>query len=67
MSWVKRNLVILVTVPLIIGIHYGWGYLQQNETLVPPHEKKDDVMLPLEATAKVYGFLTGKFRPGGGS
>lgn len=35
MGFINRNLVALVMIPSIIGLHYGWSELQGNTNLVP--------------------------------
>lgn len=47
MGWVRRNIVAIIMVPSIIGIHYGWTRMQQIEELVPENERKNDVNVPL--------------------
>lgn len=39
LAFLRRNIVIIVTVPSIIGMHYGWYRLQFNETFVPKNER----------------------------
>ena len=39
LGFLRRNLVFVVTIPSIIGLHYGWYRLQFNETFVPKEEK----------------------------
>ncbi|KAG5899143.1 hypothetical protein JTB14_027336 [Gonioctena quinquepunctata] len=40
-KWIKDNLVLLVGIPLIFGIHWGWTKLQDVPYLVDTGEKKD--------------------------
>lgn len=40
-SFVNRNLVAIVMIPSLIGIHWGWLRLQSVEALVPKEERKD--------------------------
>ncbi|EDW39150.1 GL13932 [Drosophila persimilis] len=40
-SFVSRNLVTIVMVPSLIGIHLGWGYMQNNRKLVTESEQID--------------------------
>lgn len=40
-GFINRNLVAIVMIPSIIGIHYGWKSLQNNEALVSKSEKID--------------------------
>lgn len=35
----KNYAPVIVLVPAIVGIHYGWYLLQQNEKLVPKHQQ----------------------------
>lgn len=43
-KFVNDNFVLLVGIPLIVGVHWGWWKLQQNPDLV---ELKDRKELPL--------------------
>ncbi|XP_047096875.1 uncharacterized protein LOC124710364 [Schistocerca piceifrons] len=40
-SFVNRNLVAIVMIPSLIGIHWGWLRLQSVEEFVPKEERKD--------------------------
>ncbi|KAJ8963466.1 hypothetical protein NQ318_018949 [Aromia moschata] len=40
-KWITDNIVLLVGIPLIIGVHYGWSKLQDIPYLVEPSEKKE--------------------------
>lgn len=40
-SFFKRNIIAIVMIPTVIGIHYGWLKLQDNDELVAEHEKMD--------------------------
>ncbi|ALC47199.1 CG15922, partial [Drosophila busckii] len=40
-TFLSRNLVAVVMVPTLIGIHFGWKMLQDNRKLVAEHEKID--------------------------
>ncbi|KXJ74725.1 hypothetical protein RP20_CCG013073 [Aedes albopictus] len=40
-SFVNNNLVVIVMIPALIGIHWGWYQLHQNEALVPANERKE--------------------------
>ncbi|CAH1991350.1 unnamed protein product [Acanthoscelides obtectus] len=46
-KWVNDNIVFLVGIPLIIGVHYGWSKLQQNPNLVPPDRQKKEPVLEI--------------------
>lgn len=35
----KKYAPVIVLVPAIVGIHYGWYLLQQNEKLVPKDQQ----------------------------
>ena len=39
----RRNIVMVVSIPGIIGMHYGWLYLQKIDVLVPnkSHQNND--------------------------
>ncbi|KAL8619581.1 hypothetical protein ACOMHN_019637 [Nucella lapillus] len=39
LAFLRRNIVLVVTIPSIIGLHYGWYCLQYNETFVPRNEE----------------------------
>uniref|UniRef100_A0A182W3Z9 Uncharacterized protein n=1 Tax=Anopheles minimus TaxID=112268 RepID=A0A182W3Z9_9DIPT len=47
--FVSRNLVAIVMVPSLIGLHWAWDSLQHNRALVSDHERKD---LPVVIAAK---------------
>ncbi|XP_028168719.1 uncharacterized protein LOC135080515 [Ostrinia nubilalis] len=56
--FISRNIVALVMVPMIIGGHYGWYKLQENDTLVSPEEREK---LPIIKMIKNMSFsLTSK-------
>uniref|UniRef100_U5ES16 Uncharacterized protein n=1 Tax=Corethrella appendiculata TaxID=1370023 RepID=U5ES16_9DIPT len=56
-KFIIKYQVTLVMIPTIIGIHWSWERLQNNELLVTKDERKD---LPIVIFAKyVYGKLTG--------
>ena len=38
-TFVKRNIVMVITIPSIVLLHYGWYKLQFNEGFVPKQEK----------------------------
>ncbi|KAL3285615.1 hypothetical protein HHI36_000144 [Cryptolaemus montrouzieri] len=38
-GFVHRNLVLLVFIPLLASVHWGWYALQQNPRLVHPSER----------------------------
>jgi hypothetical protein len=40
-TFVNKNLVAIVMIPSIIGVHYGWSFLQNNEELIPKEDKKE--------------------------
>ncbi|KAH8312111.1 hypothetical protein KR044_009448 [Drosophila immigrans] len=40
-SFISRNLVAVVMIPSLIGIHYGWKILQDNRKLVTVEEQID--------------------------
>ena len=43
-KFVKRNIVMIVMVPVLVSMHWGWMKLQDVEKFVAPHEKRE---LPL--------------------
>ncbi|KFB37931.1 AGAP000096-PA-like protein [Anopheles sinensis] len=47
--FVSKNLVTIVMVPSLIGLHYAWDSLQRNKALVSEEERKD---LPIIIAAK---------------
>ncbi|KAH8291926.1 hypothetical protein KR054_002307 [Drosophila jambulina] len=56
-SFVSRNLVAIVMIPSLVGIHLGWSYMQNNRTLVSEAEQID---LPPVTFAKfAWSKLTG--------
>lgn len=48
-EFVRRNIVLFVMIPTLIGLHYGWQKVQEIEIYVPKHERKD---LPVVQGAK---------------
>lgn len=42
MSFFKRNIVGVVMIPSIIGLHFGWNCIQNNKSFVPTgkHEEQ---------------------------
>lgn len=38
-AFLRRNIVAVVTIPSVIGLHYGWYRLQLNESFVPKDEE----------------------------
>lgn len=38
-GFVSRNIIAIVMIPAIIGLHYGWNLLQNNENLVTADQK----------------------------
>ncbi|XP_068223148.1 probable RNA-directed DNA polymerase from transposon BS [Palaemon carinicauda] len=55
-EFMKRNMVIVIMVPVIVGFHYGWQKLQENEKFVPKRLKRD---LPVIEGAK---YLEGELK-----
>ena len=51
-KFAKRNIVLLVSVPMLISIHWGWMKLQNIEQFVPKHEKRE---LPILAVRNYFG------------
>uniref|UniRef100_A0A182JTX1 Secreted protein n=1 Tax=Anopheles christyi TaxID=43041 RepID=A0A182JTX1_9DIPT len=47
--FVQRNLVTIVMIPSLIGLHWAWDSLQHNRALVTDQERKD---LPVVIAAK---------------
>lgn len=47
-SFFNRNLVAIVIVPIVVGIHWFCDDLQKNEKFVKPSERKD---LPIIAVS----------------
>lgn len=48
-TFVQRNLVTIVMIPSLIGMHYAWSVMQKNRTLVSVEEEID---LPVVTFAK---------------
>lgn len=40
-NFARKNMVILVMGPLIIGLHWGWQQLQNDERFVGKHERRE--------------------------
>ncbi|ETN61017.1 hypothetical protein AND_007347 [Anopheles darlingi] len=47
--FINKNLVAIVMIPSLIGMHWAWDNLQHNRALVADHERKD---LPIVIAAK---------------
>ncbi|XP_034662864.1 uncharacterized protein LOC117897897 [Drosophila subobscura] len=57
-SFVSRNLVTIVMVPSLIGIHLGWSYMQNNRKLVTESEQIDSP--PVTFARFVWHKVTGE-------
>ncbi|KAG0693509.1 McKusick-Kaufman/Bardet-Biedl syndromes putative chaperonin [Chionoecetes opilio] len=40
-KFVHRNLVMIVMVPVLLGVHYGWQKVQDTEMFVPKQQRRD--------------------------
>lgn len=40
-KFTKRNVVVLVVVPMLVTLHWGWAKLQNVEQFVPKEEKRE--------------------------
>lgn len=40
-TFLQKHLVTIIMIPVIIGVHYGWNYLQYNRALVPAEEQRE--------------------------
>ncbi|XP_052900958.1 uncharacterized protein LOC128307242 [Anopheles moucheti] len=59
--FVSRNLVAIVMIPSLIGLHWAWDSLQHNRALVSDQERKD---LPVVIAAKaMWQSVTNKTEP----
>ncbi|XP_053693421.1 uncharacterized protein LOC128741545 [Sabethes cyaneus] len=59
--FMRNYLVSIVMIPSLVGIHWGWYQLQQNDALVPENERKE---MPLAKLLKrtwnsAFSSLTG--------
>ncbi|KAH8306137.1 hypothetical protein KR018_002363 [Drosophila ironensis] len=57
-SFVSRNLVAIVMIPSLIGIHLGWSYMQNNRKLVTEAEQIDAP--PVTFARFVWNKVTGE-------
>lgn len=48
-EFMKRNMVMIVMVPVMVGLHYGWQKIQDVEAFVPKNQRRD---LPVLEGAK---------------
>lgn len=48
---------IIVLVPALVGIHYGWFYLQQNDRLVPKSQQLTEQPIVSVSTKRAYSIL----------
>ena len=55
MGFVKKNIVVIVMVPSIIGMHFGWTSLQSNKRLVPDHQEISEQ--PIFTVIKFYNYF----------
>ncbi|KAK3864014.1 hypothetical protein Pcinc_030275 [Petrolisthes cinctipes] len=51
-EFIRRNMVMVVMVPVLVGLHYGWHKLQEVEMFVPKEDRRD---LPIVQGAKIVG------------
>ncbi|KAK4316062.1 hypothetical protein Pmani_012767 [Petrolisthes manimaculis] len=51
-EFIRRNMVMVVMLPVIVGLHYGWHKLQGVEMFVPKEDRRD---LPIVQGAKIVG------------
>lgn len=40
-EFVRRNIVMIVMVPVLVSLHYGWQKLQDVEVFVPKEQRRD--------------------------
>lgn len=55
-TFMQKHLVTIVMIPMIIGIHYGWNYLQHNKALVPEEEQQQE--LPILSVRIILSIIT---------
>lgn len=55
MGFVHRNIVAIIVIPSLIGMHYGWSLLQNNTKLVPEGKKIDQPIYTV--SAEILRFL----------
>ncbi|KAL7646355.1 UNVERIFIED_CONTAM: hypothetical protein RMT77_003265 [Armadillidium vulgare] len=53
-EFVKRNIVLFVMIPTIVGIHWGWSKLQEIEEIAGPRKQQHPI-------AKGYNALKNKY------
>lgn len=41
LTFLQRNMVAIVMIPSLIGVHYAWSLMQKNRTLVSAEEEID--------------------------
>lgn len=51
-EFLRRNMVLVVMVPVLLGVHYGWQKVQDVEMFVPKQQRRD---LPVIEGAKYLG------------
>ncbi|XP_052868835.1 uncharacterized protein LOC128274623 [Anopheles cruzii] len=49
--FINRNLVTIVMIPSLFGLHWAWNSLQHNTALVSESERRD---LPISIAAKAF-------------
>lgn len=42
-EFVKRNIVLFVMIPTIVGIHWGWSKLQEIEEIAGPRKQQHPI------------------------
>lgn len=40
-KFIKENRFLIIMIPTIVGVHFGWVMIQNNELFVDKSEKKD--------------------------
>lgn len=52
-NFTKRNIVLVVVIPMMVSVHWAWAQLQEVEQFVPKHERRE---LPIFKVCRVLWF-----------
>lgn len=50
-EFMRRNIVMIVMVPVLVGLHYGWQKLQDVEMFVPKEQRRDLPIMQVSQSA----------------
>lgn len=50
-EFLRRNMVLVVMIPVLFGVHYGWQKVQEIEVFVPKQQRRD---LPVVEVSRMF-------------